>query len=584
MKFSIAVILALASTASATKISGKEAAHVRGAVQDDGASESEHNEKLHPFGAIGEFFSSKGPKDGVSTAMEIDGQTKARHAIIQAVEPERWWGFPSYSKDLHEYGVRSWEQFKADHGDQGKQCNSTNERQICGVALPCKSGACTQCQLSRDCADKHYCHHFLIKGRGKWLCTPRDLLATWNWPEVVATVLIVLTAMLSAAAGMGGGGVYVPLLLLLLGFSTKEAVPLSQCMIVGGAIINIMMFAGDRHPKFPSKPRIDYDVIMMLNPGLAAGVTIGVMLNLITPGWIITTTLVVTLVLSLDKSLRKGLSEWAKESAAFAAEAALAAQGGGSGGTGDSFTRPANAPPKLTDGKEAKRGFLGSFGEILADNTRPICLIFGCWLVFLGLNLVKAPACSSLYWLQFLGMLAVCFAFTWAGQQTVIAKGAVGAEAPEGTLGWTEQTLWLYPLLSVVSGFLGGFLGIGGGIIMGPLLLELGMHPQASQATTAMFVFLSSSLATIQFVMLGKAILAYSLWFTVWVVVSTFVGQTCIDILLRKWKRSSPIVLSIAGIIAGSLVMMTMIGARDIYVDLHRGANMGFTPMKLCTR
>ena len=41
--------------------------------------------------------------------------------------------------------------------------------------------------------------------------------------------------MLSAAAGIGGGGVYVPLMLLLLGLSAKEAVPLSQALIFGGA-------------------------------------------------------------------------------------------------------------------------------------------------------------------------------------------------------------------------------------------------------------------------------------------------------------------------------------------------------------
>ncbi|CAK0887122.1 unnamed protein product, partial [Prorocentrum cordatum] len=76
--------------------------------------------------------------------------------------------------------------------------------------------------------------------------------------------------MLSAAAGMGGGGVYVPLLLLLCGFSTQEAVPLSQAMIVGGAVVNIVMFCGER-PADPRRPRIDYDVVMMLNPGLAAG-------------------------------------------------------------------------------------------------------------------------------------------------------------------------------------------------------------------------------------------------------------------------------------------------------------------------
>merc|ERR1719449_34308 len=105
-----------------------------------------------------------------------------------------------------------------------------------------------------------------LPAQARNICVPRDLKNHWNHMEVIATILIVLTAMLSAAAGMGGGGVYVPLLLLLGGLSTKEAVPLSQAMIVGGASVNVIMFCGERHPKDPRRPKIDYEVLMMLNP------------------------------------------------------------------------------------------------------------------------------------------------------------------------------------------------------------------------------------------------------------------------------------------------------------------------------
>merc|ERR1719238_2633549 len=153
----------------------------------------------------------------------------------------------------------------------------------------------------------------------------------------------------------------------------------------------------------------------------------------------------------------------------------------------------------------------------------------------------------------------LCGLFTAAGAKIITSRNVENEEA-EGLLSWTPTTMWMYPLMAVVAGFLGGFLGIGGGIIMGPLLLELGMTAEANQATTAMFVFLSSSLATIQFVVLGKTMPQFVLWFTLWVILATFIGQTGIDYMLRKYKRSSLIILSIAGIIAGSLVMMSMIG------------------------
>jgi uncharacterized membrane protein YfcA len=479
----------------------------------------------------------------------------------------KWWGFPHYDHDSN-MARRDWEQFALAHGHYGKACTRETRHEQCSDAYVCKADTCVECQVSRDCGEKFKCISSTT-GPGRMLCIPRDLAAQWAWREVVCTVLIIITAMLSAAAGMGGGGVYVPLLLLLLGLSTKEAVPLSQAMIVGGAVINVLMFCGERHPKYPNRPRIDYDVIMMMNPGLAAGVTLGVICHLISPQWLIVTTLLLTLAISLQKSATKGIASWNKESAALAAQAASGNNGGAGGGnSGESIKI------KLAD--------FPAFKQFAMDNTKPMVLIMTCWAAFFMLNLVKAPQCSTLYWVQLIGMLLLCFCFTAAGAN--ILKGrCIDGESQEGFLEWTPTTLVTYPLMAVVAGFLGGFLGIGGGIIMGPLLLELGMTAEGNQATTAMFVFLSSSLATIQFVVLGKTMPQFVMWFTFWVVISTFVGQTGIDYMLRKYKRSSVIILSIAGIIAGSLVMMSMIGFYEVYNDIQRGANMSLKPHNLCT-
>jgi len=476
----------------------------------------------------------------------------------------KWWGFPHYEQD-EAVARRNWEQFAVAHGHYGKACTPETRMDQCTAAFICKASTCLECQVNRDCEEKSKCMTSTI-GQGRKMCIPRNLATQWHWREVICTILIVITAMLSAAAGMGGGGVYVPLLLLFLGFSTKEAVPLSQAMIVGGAVVNVLMFCGERHPKYHHRPRIDYDVIMMMNPGLAAGVTIGVMCHLISPQWLIVTTLLITLAITLQKSATKGFAAWHKESAALAAQAANGPRGGGGNN--------ANLQIKLAD--------FPAFKEFALDNTKPMLLILSCWAVFFVLNVVKAPSCSTAYWLQLLGMLMLCVVFTAAGSHVIRSRVTLG-ESSEGLLTWTPTTMWVYPLMSVAAGFLGGFLGIGGGIIMGPLLLELGMTAEANQATTAMFVFLSSSLATIQFCVLGKTMPQFVVWFTSWVVVSTFFGQTGIDYMLRKYQRASLIILSIAGIVACSMVMMGFIGTWEVYNDIQRGADMTIKPHQLCT-
>eukprot|EP00929_Paragymnodinium_shiwhaense_P007112 TRINITY_DN111063_c0_g1_i1.p1 TRINITY_DN111063_c0_g1~~TRINITY_DN111063_c0_g1_i1.p1 ORF type:complete len:569 (+),score=145.39 TRINITY_DN111063_c0_g1_i1:45-1751(+) len=502
-----------------------------------------------------------------SSAPEV---TAVPPTIVAHTTERRWWGFPNYIRELH-FGRQSWVDFSRSHGHLGRQCMKTSD---CGTTFVCNNGFCGECALSRDCGEHYRCEAPPISDPTPHrVCMPRDFIKHWSRWEAAATVIIVFTAVLSAAAGMGGGGVYVPVLLLMLGFSTKEAVPLSQAMIVGGAVVNIFMFAGDRHPKFQHRPKIDYDVIMMMNPGLAAGVTVGVICNVVSPQWLIVVILIVTLAISLQKSLTKGISQWQKESKL--AEEARQAGGGQSGGGGGGA-----AGASLSKGPEIKLVDLQSFLQLARHNTKSMGLILGCWLAFLAVNLLKAPQCSTLYWLQLVGMFIICVGFTHAGATTIMEQAATGNT--EGMLEWTPKTLWAYPCLAAAAGFLGGFLGIGGGIIMGPVLLELNMAPEASQATTAMFVFLSSSLATIQFIVLGRGMPLYAAWFTSWVVLATFVGQTLVDYILKKYQRSSLIVLSIAGIIAGSLIMMSAIGAFDVYTDLQRGAPMGFAPGALC--
>ena len=67
-----------------------------------------------------------------------------------------------------------------------------------------------------------------------------------------------------------------------------------------------------------------------------------------------------------------------------------------------------------------------------------------------------------------------------------------------GDIHWTRRAALIYPTYAVFAGVFGGMLGIGGGMILGPLLLELGMIAETTAATSGMAVFLTSASATIQ--------------------------------------------------------------------------------------
>lgn len=69
---------------------------------------------------------------------------------------------------------------------------------------------------------------------------------------------------------------------------------------------------------------------------------------------------------------------------------------------------------------------------------------------------------------------------------------------------WNQNIFIKFPIYSFVSGLMAGLLGIGGGLILGPLLLELGLHPMISTATSNFLVLFTSSSTSIQFIILVK--------------------------------------------------------------------------------
>jgi len=57
---------------------------------------------------------------------------------------------------------------------------------------------------------------------------------------------------------------------------------------------------------------------------------------------------------------------------------------------------------------------------------------------------------------------------------------SIGYEYFPSDIHWDSKLLYTYPIYSFMSGLLAGVLGIGGGLIIGPLLLELGLNPIVS--------------------------------------------------------------------------------------------------------
>ena len=115
-------------------------------------------------------------------------------------------------------------------------------------------------------------------------------------------------------------------------------------------------------------------------------------------------------------------------------------------------------------------------------------------------------------------------------------------------------------------------------MIMGPLLLEFGMLPASTSATSATTVLVTSAAATAQFLIRETLLFDYGLAFGALGLVATFVGQTLLTYLVKKYQTTSFIVFSIAAVMVLAVLLMTLVGVQEIQAEVASG-RLGFAPL-----
>ncbi|KAK6124991.1 hypothetical protein DH2020_041265 [Rehmannia glutinosa] len=350
----------------------------------------------------------------------------------------------------------------------------------------------------------------------------RDIFFRHVWPDmefgwriVLGTVIGFFGAALGSIGGVGGGGIFVPMLTLIIGFDPKTSTAISKCMITGAAVATVYYNLKLRHPS-RELPIIDYDLALLFQPMLVLGISIGVIFNVIFAEWMVTVLLILLFIGTSTKAFFKGVETWKKE----------------------------------TIIKKVS----------IIDNVywKKLSILIVVWLIILLLHISKVylqitllklallifsfvfsfdfrtlpfflqdytATCSAAYWTVTLlqipvavgasGYQAVCL---YKGWKVIESKG-------ETENNWTVHQLILCCFCGILAGIVGGLLGLGGGFILGPLFLELGIPPQVSSATTTLVMMFSSSMSVIQYYLLRRFPPSYALYFVVVATFAALVGQ-----------------------------------------------------------
>jgi len=459
---------------------------------------------------------------------------------------------------------------------------------------------------------------------------------------VTVLQVVFMGGALSSAGGIGGGGIFVPLLIVVGQFTAELAVPISKAIIFGGSLCSVCILMFEKHPD-ADRPLIDFDAAIMLEPSALLGTIIGVYLNVFLPNWMTVALLVCVLTYTIFGLFGKGVTAMKNELLVFKKNGSsststgvasqylgkdeaykpLVASADEEDGIGDADEpiveiapeefqkqqqqRSTQVPnqstpsaPFVTNPEDIKNAFSEENKElqiILLNERRPPfvkLLVLGLsWVIVLIISFAKGghgnpsligiKPCTPWYWVMTVLPFPVLIAFSAGIAYTLIqkhnAKVRLGYKFQEGDVHWTPKNVILYPFIAAFAGCVAALVGIGGGMIKGPLLLGLGLNAHVATSTSSFMIVFTASMSCIQYFLFDRLPLDYAglLGFTGFL--ASIVGQLLVGIPARRFKVTFVVIFTIAIASAIANVLLAGLGIYRLVTDIISGANMGFNPL-----
>ncbi|EXC35515.1 hypothetical protein L484_026823 [Morus notabilis] len=372
----------------------------------------------------------------------------------------------------------------------------------------------------------------------------------FGWKIVVGSIVGFFGAALGSVGGVGGGGIFVPMLTLIVGFDPKSSTAISKCMIMGAAGSTVYYNLRLRHPTL-DMPIIDYDLALLFQPMLMLGISIGVAFNVMFADWMVTVLLIILFLGTSAKALLKGVSDFAEFQAAQKEQEEESESKPGEGSSAD--YKPLPSGPAASHDEEVP----------MLQNIywKELSMLVYVWVAFLFVQIVKVPIAVSVTLFE-----AICL---YRGTRVIASKG-------KEITNWKLHQIFLYCSCGIVAGMVGGLLGLGGGFILGPLFLELGIPPQVASATSTFAMVFSSSMSVVQYYLLKRFPVPYASYFVLVATIAAFTGQHVVRKIIAVVGRASIIIFILALTIFVSAISLGGVGIANMVEKMENQEYMGF--------
>ncbi|CAG9312633.1 unnamed protein product [Blepharisma stoltei] len=176
--------------------------------------------------------------------------------------------------------------------------------------------------------------------------------------------------------------------------------------------------------------------------------------------------------------------------------------------------------------------------------------------------------CSSWYWafvaIFFISLLILCFVAELLAIHKVNRKIEQGYNFDDHDIKWNIKNTSLLSAFTIIAGITASLLGLGGGLVMNPIMLNIGYRPEVSTASSSFLVLMASIIAVLQFSLAGEVILAYGLWLFFTSVLGSMLGTFFILKTAKRYKRVSIVVLILSVILFMCIIAIPTYGIIDM--------------------
>ena len=394
--------------------------------------------------------------------------------------------------------------------------------------------------------------------------------------DITLIFLVFIISIITTIGGVGGGGLLIPLFMLAGGFELIESIPMTILTILGDTLVRIFFLYNKKHPLSDKRDLIYFPPLLIISLFDANTSFFGVILSNFTPNLMTIISLLSVLTLTFYKSIKKAINTYLNEL---------------------KYLKDSNAGLKLIiiDGIAEyfkiedleNNNFSIDFEHNNDENNYEIIVFdgieapiekgdtqlkkyFNTFLIFFNLSIISIFSitrryfniCNYSYWIHTFGQFICTIILGYNTINHIITEYKKNKENNfvfiQGDINWTNNVINKFIIIGSLTGFISTYIGIGGGMLTTPIMIQVGMLPEVVVATSSISTLCSCIISCINYLIVGELPIIYGTVFSFSSAFGSILGIYGSEFILKRYKKQSPIIFIVSLIVFSSIILLSV--------------------------